>query len=90
MCEQTETKCNEAKLQYETINQTLTEEIPRLIESRVAFMDPVLVAFIRTQHKFYQGSAEALQPLNKYFGAEVGEVRCAALPCPVRCCPCAF
>jgi hypothetical protein len=72
---QTEAKCNDAKHAYDSINQTLTEEIPRLIDSRVAYVDPILQAFVRVQHKFYRDSSAALQPLTKYFGPETGEVR---------------
>ena len=79
MRSQTETKCNEARASYETTNQTLTEDIPRLLVARVAYVDPILQAFVRTQYKFYTASAAEIQPLTKYFGPEVGEVRARAV-----------
>ena len=74
---QTETRCNDARQAYEFTNQILIEDLPRLFTARVAYMDPILQAFVRTQNKFYWAAAEAMQPLTKYFTPEVGEV-CAA------------
>jgi len=80
---QAETRCNDARQAYEFTNQVLIEDLPRLFTARVAYMDPILQAFVRTQNKFYWAAAEAMQPLTKYFTPEVGEVRAAPSTAPL-------
>lgn len=61
-----------AKETYETGNQQLKDEIPKLIEARISYFDPSFEALVKTQLDYYARCYEALLPLQKYFAAENG------------------
>ncbi|CAJ0755408.1 10812_t:CDS:2 [Entrophospora sp. SA101] len=58
---------NETRLQYESLNGQLVEELPKLIDLRVPYIDPSFEALVKIQLKFCQESYDRLNDLQKHF-----------------------
>lgn len=57
----------EIKELYESVNKDLVEDIPKLIDARVAWLDPSFEALIKCQLKFTSDAYVKLQDLKLYF-----------------------
>ncbi|KCV68838.1 hypothetical protein H696_04256 [Fonticula alba] len=62
-----EADCNAAKELYQRLNQELVEDLPRLIDSRVPYLDPSFSALAKAQYSYYHSCATATQPLTRFF-----------------------
>ncbi|RIA79034.1 hypothetical protein C1645_841728, partial [Glomus cerebriforme] len=58
---------NEAHELYESLNNQLRTELPKLIDLRVPYIDPTFEALVKIQLKFSQESYESLNSLKEYF-----------------------
>jgi len=58
---------NEARELYESLNNQLCTELPKLIDLRVPYIDPTFEAFVKIQLKFSQESYDSLNSLQEYF-----------------------
>ncbi|ORZ26714.1 BAR adaptor protein Hob3 [Lobosporangium transversale] len=65
-----EHEANAARDLYESINAQLTTELPKVIDSRVAYLDPSFEAIVKSQLSFAQDSFNALESLRQYFPPE--------------------
>ncbi|CAJ0831646.1 859_t:CDS:2 [Entrophospora sp. SA101] len=65
---------NETKLQYESLNRQLIEELPKLIDLRVPYIDPSFEALVKIQLKFCQESYDRLNDLQRYFPSSNNKV----------------
>ncbi|KAI9235027.1 MAG: hypothetical protein BYD32DRAFT_422056 [Podila humilis] len=55
---------------YEAMNAQLTAELPKVIDSRIAYLDPSFEAAVKSQLSFAQDARNAMEPLRQYFPAE--------------------
>ncbi|KAJ1673252.1 BAR adaptor protein Hob3, partial [Spiromyces aspiralis] len=51
---------------YNNINNSLIQEIPKLINARVDVLEPSFEAFIKVQHDFYRQSSEQMDRVQTY------------------------
>jgi len=58
---------NTARELYESLNNQLITELPRLIDLRVHYLDPTFEALVKVQLKFCQESYDSLSSLQDYF-----------------------
>jgi len=68
----TEQQMVAAKEAFETSNQQVKDEVPKLVEGRIIYFDPSFEALVKTQLDYYARCYEALLPLQKFFGADNG------------------
>lgn len=59
---------------YESLNNQLCTELPKLIDLRVPYIDPTFEALVKIQLKFSQESYESLNSLQDYFPPNEGPV----------------
>ena len=52
---------------YESLNNQLCSELPKLIDLRVPYIDPTFEAFVKIQLKFSQESYDSLNSLQEQF-----------------------
>ncbi|KAG0227114.1 hypothetical protein B0O80DRAFT_465334 [Mortierella sp. GBAus27b] len=68
-----EHEANVAKDMYDTMNSQLTTELPKVIDSRVAYLDPSFEAMVKSQLSFAQDCHNNLEMLRQYFPPEQQE-----------------
>jgi len=59
---------------YESLNNQLCTELPKLIDLRVPYIDPTFEALVKVQLKFNQQSYERLNSLQEDFPNNEGHV----------------
>jgi hypothetical protein len=59
---------------YESLNNQLCSELPKLIDLRVPYIDPTFEALVKIQLKFSQESYESLNSLQEHFPNREGPV----------------
>jgi bridging integrator 3 len=52
---------------YESLNNQLCSELPKLIDLRVPYIDPTFEALVKVQLKFSQEGYDNLNSLQEYF-----------------------
>jgi len=62
-----EQAANEAREVYDSLNDQLKTELPRLIDLRVPYIDPSFEALVKIQLKFCQESHDRLSSLQGLF-----------------------
>ncbi|KAF9082359.1 hypothetical protein BGX29_001301 [Mortierella sp. GBA35] len=67
---QAEHEANIARDMYESMNAQLTSELPKVIDSRVAYLDPSFEAVVKSQLSFAQDASNTLEGLRQYFPPE--------------------
>ncbi|KAG0247794.1 hypothetical protein BG011_000920, partial [Mortierella polycephala] len=65
-----EHEANIARDMYENMNAQLTAELPKVIDARVAYLDPSFEAVIKSQLSFAQDAHNTLEGLRQYFPPE--------------------
>jgi len=55
---------------YETMNTQLTLELPKIVDSRVAYLDPSFEAVVKSQLSFSQDAHNTLEDLKQFFPPE--------------------
>ncbi|KAF7724217.1 hypothetical protein EC973_001236 [Apophysomyces ossiformis] len=65
-----EQEANLAREMYENINTILINDLPKVIELRVPYLDPTFEALVKAQLQFCQTSYEHLESLRNYFPPE--------------------
>ncbi|KAG0299677.1 hypothetical protein BGZ98_009855 [Dissophora globulifera] len=68
-----EHEANLAREMYEAMNAQLTSELPKVIDTRVAYLDPSFEAVVKSQLSFAQDAQNTLQGLSQYFPPEPQE-----------------
>ena len=66
-----ESEHNEAKLEFDALNEQLMTELPQLVDMRIPYLDPSLEMMIRVQIKFAQEGYEQLGGVQRYFPEQV-------------------
>jgi len=67
---QAEHEANIARDMYEAMNAQLNSELPKVIDSRVAYLDPSFEAVVKSQLSFAQDARNTLESLRQYFPPE--------------------
>ncbi|KAG2237704.1 hypothetical protein BDF21DRAFT_383015 [Thamnidium elegans] len=62
-----EQEANLAREMYENINTVIINDLPKIIELRVPYIDPSFEALVKSQLRFSQSSYEQLEGLRHYF-----------------------
>lgn len=70
-----EQEANMARELYENLNTILISDLPRLIDLRVPYMDPIFEAFVKSQQKFAQTGYEQLEGMRGAIPQEGGDGR---------------
>ncbi|KAF9933780.1 hypothetical protein BGZ67_004151 [Mortierella alpina] len=65
-----EHEANLARDMYEAMNAQLTAELPKIIDARVAYLDPSFEAVVKSQLSFAQDAHNTLEGLRQYFPPE--------------------
>ncbi|KAF9902035.1 hypothetical protein EC991_005391 [Linnemannia zychae] len=65
-----EHEANALREAYETMNAQLTSELPKIVDSRVAYLDPSFEAVIKSQLSFAQDAHNTLEGLRQFFPPE--------------------
>ncbi|KAF9937861.1 hypothetical protein BGZ65_000863, partial [Modicella reniformis] len=65
-----ENEANNLRELYETMNAQLTSELPKVIDSRVAYLDPSFEAVVKSQLSFSQDAHNTLEDLRQFFPPE--------------------
>ncbi|KAF9333519.1 Bridging integrator 3 [Podila minutissima] len=65
-----EHEANQLREMYETMNAQLTSELPKIIDSRVAYLDPSFEAVVKSQLSFAQDAHNTLENLRQFFPPE--------------------
>ncbi|KAG0042248.1 hypothetical protein BGZ83_000728 [Gryganskiella cystojenkinii] len=65
-----EREADMARDMYESMNAQLTAELPKVIDSRVAYLDPSFEAVVKSQLSFAQDAKNTLEGLRQYFPPE--------------------
>ncbi|KAI8598050.1 hypothetical protein EDD21DRAFT_326198 [Dissophora ornata] len=65
-----EHEANGLRESYETMNAQLTSELPKIIDSRVAYLDPSFEAVVKSQLSFSQDAHNTLEGLRQFFPPE--------------------
>ncbi|KAF9084614.1 hypothetical protein BGX29_008128 [Mortierella sp. GBA35] len=55
---------------YDTMNAQLTSELPKIVDSRVAYLDPSFEAVVKSQLSFAQDAHNTLEGLRQFFPPE--------------------
>ncbi|KAG2202573.1 hypothetical protein INT47_012567, partial [Mucor saturninus] len=66
-----EQEANMARELYENLNTILINELPKVIELRVPYLDPVFEAMVKSQLRFSQLGYEKLEGMRNYIPNEV-------------------
>lgn len=66
-----EQEANMARELYENLNSILINELPKVIELRVPYLDPVFEAMVKSQLRFSQLGYEKLEGMRNYIPNEV-------------------
>ncbi|KAF9932524.1 hypothetical protein FBU30_007963 [Linnemannia zychae] len=67
---QAEHEANIARDMYETMNTQLITELPKVIDSRVAYLDPSFEAVVKSQLSFAQDASNTLEEIRQFFPPE--------------------
>ncbi|KAG0021316.1 hypothetical protein BGZ81_008946 [Podila clonocystis] len=59
-----------AREMYEAMNAQLIAELPKVIDTRIAYLDPSFEAALKSQLSFAQDARNTMEPLRQYFPAE--------------------
>ncbi|KAG0744829.1 hypothetical protein G6F23_004893 [Rhizopus arrhizus] len=70
-----EQEANMARELYENLNTILISDLPRLIDLRVPYMDPIFEALVKSQQKFAQTGYEQLEGMRGAIPQEGGDGR---------------
>ncbi|KAG0043990.1 hypothetical protein BGZ83_010791 [Gryganskiella cystojenkinii] len=65
-----EHEANRLREMYETMNAQLTTELPKIVDARVAYLDPSFEAVVKSQLSFAQDAHTTLDGLRQYFPPE--------------------
>ncbi|KAG0306545.1 hypothetical protein BGZ98_002163 [Dissophora globulifera] len=65
-----EHEANTLREMYETMNAQLTTELPKIIDSRVAYLDPSFEGVVKSQLSFSQDAHNTLESLRQFFPPE--------------------
>ncbi|KAF9158420.1 hypothetical protein DFQ27_007054 [Actinomortierella ambigua] len=65
-----EMECNASREVYETIHAQLTAELPKVMDSRIAYLDPSFEAVVKSQLAFAQDAHTTLDNLRQFFPQE--------------------
>ncbi|KAF9184016.1 hypothetical protein BGZ51_003632 [Haplosporangium sp. Z 767] len=65
-----EHEANQLRETYETMNAQLTSELPKIIDARVAYLDPSFEAVVKSQLSFAQDAHNTLESLRQFFPPE--------------------
>ncbi|KAG0378937.1 MAG: hypothetical protein J3R72DRAFT_462742 [Linnemannia gamsii] len=65
-----EQEANVLRESYETMNAQLTSELPKIVDSRVAYLDPSFEAVVKSQLSFAQDAHNTLEGLRQFFPPE--------------------
>ncbi|TPX37077.1 hypothetical protein SmJEL517_g00813 [Synchytrium microbalum] len=63
-----EAEANQAREVYERLNGQLMEELPKLVDLRVPYLDPCFEALVKSQLAFSQDAHERLSALQQHMG----------------------
>ncbi|CAO3655601.1 unnamed protein product [Mucor hiemalis] len=66
-----EQEANMARELYENLNTILINELPKMIDLRVPYLDPIFEAMVKTQLRFSQLGYEQLEGMRNYIPNEV-------------------
>lgn len=70
-----EQEANAAKAIYDQVNNQLKEDIPKLINMKNAYLEPVVESSVKCQREYAQKVCERLQSLERQFeAANVGDM----------------
>ncbi|KAG0076860.1 hypothetical protein BGZ92_002212 [Podila epicladia] len=67
---QAEHEAEVAREMYEAMNAQLMAELPKVVDSRIAYLDPSFEAAVKSQLSFAQDARNTMEPLRQYFPAE--------------------
>jgi amphiphysin len=59
-----------AREMYENLNSILVNDLPKVVELRVPYLDPSFEALVKSQLRFAQTSYEQLEGLRRHFPQE--------------------
>ncbi|KAF9139859.1 hypothetical protein BGX30_007391 [Mortierella sp. GBA39] len=65
-----EHEANALREAYETMNAQLTSELPKIVDARVAYLDPSFEAVVKSQLSFAQDAHNTLEGLRQFFPPE--------------------
>ncbi|KAL0089420.1 BAR adaptor protein Hob3 [Phycomyces blakesleeanus] len=65
-----EQEANLAREMYENLNTILVNDLPKMVELRVPYLDPTFEALVKSQLRFCQTSYEQLEALRNHFPPE--------------------
>ncbi|KAF9585094.1 hypothetical protein BGW38_003937 [Lunasporangiospora selenospora] len=65
-----EHEANQLRETYDTMNAQLTSELPKVMDTRVAYLDPSFEAFVKSQLSFAQDAHQTLEGLRDFFPEE--------------------
>lgn len=65
-----EQEANIAREMYENLNSIIINDLPKLIEMRVPYIDPSFEALVKSQLRFCQTSYEQLEGMRSHFPAD--------------------
>ena len=63
----------QVKDQYEYLNNLLMTDIPKLIQMRIAYLDPSFEALVCGQYAYYEKTFKKLNGIENYFDKQVME-----------------
>jgi amphiphysin len=70
MLPKAEHEANALREMYESMNAQLTSELPVIIDTRVAYLDPSFEAVVKSQLSFSQDAHSTLEDLRQFFPPE--------------------
>ncbi|KAL1918936.1 uncharacterized protein VTP21DRAFT_2317 [Calcarisporiella thermophila] len=65
-----EQEANVSREIYEHLNMMLTNELPKVVDIRVPYLDPSFEAMVKAQLKYFRHTHEKLDTLHEYFPPE--------------------
>ncbi|KAG0257152.1 hypothetical protein BG011_004136 [Mortierella polycephala] len=65
-----EHEANQLRESYETMNAQLTSELPKIVDARVAYLDPSFESVVKSQLSFAQDAHNTLESLRQFFPPE--------------------
>ncbi len=67
MTEKSEAEAQQAKQIYDDINQKLLDELPKLVELRIPYLEPCFESLVKNQSMFYKDAAVRFEAVKKGF-----------------------
>ncbi|KAH9446738.1 hypothetical protein Pst134EA_030644 [Puccinia striiformis f. sp. tritici] len=66
-----EKECDEAKQIFKVYNDSLTKELPEIVDLRIPYLDPCFEAMVRLQLSFHESGYDKLGGVQRYFSESV-------------------